>query len=178
LIEIGSGNSTKFARRSIDGSSLPTKIVSIDPNPRADVKEIADEWITRPFEASVDELTRRIQSGDFVFLDGSHRSFMNSDVTVFFLEILPRLPPGVTVGIHDIFLPHDYPAHWGPRYYNEQYLLATYLLGGGRQVEIVLPNYYVGEDAELGGLLREVVGAKLAASLPMTGSLFWLRTVA
>lgn len=177
LFEIGSGHSTKFARRSIDASSLPTRIVSIDPTPRADVEDVAHERIPRPFEDAVDELTRRIRPGDFLFLDGSHRSFMNSDVTVFFLEVLPRLPPGIVVAIHDIFLPHDYPAHWGDRYYNEQYVLAAYLLGGARKVEILLPNYYVGEDAELGALLREVAGAKLAASVPMTGSLFWLRTV-
>lgn len=45
---------------------------------------------------------------DVVFLDGSHRVFMNNDASVFFLDGLPRLPPGVLVGVHDIFLPEDY----------------------------------------------------------------------
>ena len=47
-----------------------------------------------------------------VFFDGSHRTFMNSDATVFFLEVLPTLPAGTLVGIHDIYLPDDYPADW------------------------------------------------------------------
>ncbi len=34
-------------------------------------------------------------------------------------------------GIHDIFLPNDYPTEWNNRFYSEQYLLMMYLLGGG-----------------------------------------------
>jgi hypothetical protein len=60
-------------------------------------------------------------------------------VTVFFLEVLPRLRPGVVVHIHDMFLPFDYPGVWKDRYYSEQYLLAVYLLAGGPHVEVVLP---------------------------------------
>ena len=32
--------------------------------------------------------------------------------------------------MHDILLPFDYPAEWADRFFNEQYLLASYLLGG------------------------------------------------
>jgi hypothetical protein len=41
--------------------------------------------------------------------------------------------------MHDIFLPWDYPEKWRQRFYNEQYLLLTYLLGGADGDEIVLP---------------------------------------
>lgn len=34
---------------------------------------------------------------------------MNSDVTVFFIDILPRLRSGVIGHVHDITLPYDYP---------------------------------------------------------------------
>jgi hypothetical protein len=178
LLEIGSGYSTKFARAAIDALALPTRILSIDPTPRSDVRDAAHEWINRPFEEMAGEIPGELEPGDFLFLDGSHRSFMNSDVTVFFLEVLPRLPAGVLVGIHDIFLPHDYPAAWSERYYNEQYLLAAYLLGGGRGTEVFFPNYYVALDPELKLLLRDVVGEKLAATIDLSGSLFWLRTTA
>ena len=66
-----------------------------------------------------------LSAGDMVFIDNSHRAFQNSDVTVFFTEVLPALPAGVAYGIHDIFLPDDYPAGWSDRFYNEQYLLAA-----------------------------------------------------
>jgi hypothetical protein len=51
----------------------------------------------------------RLQAGDVLFLDGLHRGFMNSDVTGFMLDVLPRLRPGVLVYVHDIPLPWDYP---------------------------------------------------------------------
>ena len=68
---------------------------------------------------------------------------MNSDATVFFLEILPRLPGGVLVGIHDVFLPYDYPRDYADRYYSEQYLLAAHLIAGNPALEPVLPGLTV-----------------------------------
>ena len=47
-----------------------------------------------------------------LFIDGSHISKTGSDVNHLFLRILPRLPPGVVVHIHDICLPFEYPRHW------------------------------------------------------------------
>ncbi len=78
-------------------------------------------------------LFRELQAGDVLFIDSSHRCFMNSDVTVLFLEVLPNLPPGVLVQVHDIFIPYDYPREWVERYYAEQYLLSCYLLLGVRE---------------------------------------------
>jgi hypothetical protein len=133
--EIGSGNSTKFARSAIRRRRLQTRITSIDPTPRANVAAIVDDIIVRPLEDVDVRLFDELGEGDMLFFDGSHRSFMNSDVTVFFLEILPRLRPGVLVGIHDICLPLDYPPAYAPHFYSEQYLLATYLLGGASRME-------------------------------------------
>lgn len=64
-----------------------------------------------------------------MFFDGSHRCFQNSDVTAFFLDVMPRLPSGILIGIHDILWPQDYPPGWKDRYYSEQYVLGAYLLG-------------------------------------------------
>src|ERR1035438_7582905 len=107
-IEVGSGFSTKVVRRAIRDMGLATRLVSIAPSPRAEIDRLCDEVIRQPLEACDLSLFDRLGSGDIFFMDGSHRSFMNSDVTVFFLEILPRLQPGVLVHIHDIFLPLDY----------------------------------------------------------------------
>ena len=49
------------------------------------------------------------EAGDVLSFDGSHILFMDSDVSVFFLDVLPRLKPGVLVHVHDIFWPVDYP---------------------------------------------------------------------
>jgi hypothetical protein len=82
-------------------------------------------------------------AGDVLFFDGSHRCLQNSDVTAFFLDVLPELPSGVIVGIHDIVLPNDYPSVWKDRYYSEQYILAAYLLGAQERVSISWAAGYV-----------------------------------
>jgi hypothetical protein len=71
---------------------------------------------------------------------------MNSDVTVFMLDVLPRIPAGVLVGIHDIFLPYDYFDTWADRGYNEQYLLACYLLANPHYFELELANYWISSE--------------------------------
>ena len=50
----------------------------------------------------------------------SHILMPGSDVDLLLNRVLPRLPSGVLVHIHDIFLPFDYPPIWGWRAYNEQ----------------------------------------------------------
>lgn len=144
-LEVGSGNSTKFARRAISDHKLKSKIISIDPCPRAEVDAICDQVVRSPLENAEHAIFRALKPGDMVFIDCSHRSFANSDVTVFFTEILPFIPQGVHWGIHDIFIPFDYPDTWNideRRWYNEQYLLMTYLLGNHLD-EVLFPAHYV-----------------------------------
>jgi hypothetical protein len=128
-VEVGSGNSTKFARRAIRDHGLQTRITSIDPFPRAEIDSICDRVIREPVEHVALDTFDMLQPGDILFIDSSHRTFMNSDVTALSLDVLPRLPAGVIVEVHDITLPGDYPPQWTGRYYSEQYLLAAYLLG-------------------------------------------------
>jgi len=152
-IEIGSGNTTKFARKTIDYYQLKTRITSIDPQPRARIDELCDSVIRERLEDTELKMFTDLQAGDMVFMDGSHLSLMNSDTTVFFLDILPNLPPGVVVGIHDIFWPDDYPPGWVGRYYSEQYLLAAYLLAEGSSFDVILANNFIAQDEELSGVL-------------------------
>jgi len=107
--EIGSGMTTLFARQAILDSSYNTKIISIDPEPRQYVDDLCDQVIRQPLETIDPEWFDQLERGDILFIDGSHRSFMNSDVTVFFVDILARIKPGVIIHIHDITLPYDYP---------------------------------------------------------------------
>ena len=175
-LEIGSGYSTRFARRAIDDGKLRTKIVSIDPQPRADIDAICDRVIRSPLEAVDLAIFDQLQAGDLLFIDSSHRCFMNSDVTVLFLEVLPNLPPGVLVQIHDIFLPYDYPREWAERYYAEQYVLSAFLLARFAKLVIELPNYFVANDAALSAILRPLWSELGMANDETHGFAFWLRT--
>ncbi|MGF1476011.1 MAG: class I SAM-dependent methyltransferase [Geminicoccaceae bacterium] len=145
-LEIGSGVTTAFAHRSIRDHGLDTKIVSIDPEPRAEIDNICDEVVRHGLETCDLTLFDRLQVGDILFLDGSHRVFMNSDVTVFMLEVLPRLKPGVLVHIHDISLPWDYPDMFVSWYWSEQYILAAYIIGAADRLRPVFPTAWVCRD--------------------------------
>lgn len=175
FIEIGSGMSTKFARQAVNAYQLGTRIVSIDPEPRNAIDRICDKVVRAPLEKCPPQLFDELESGDILFLDSSHRSFQNSDVTVFFLEILPRLKPGVVVHIHDIYLPFDYPAGHLARLWNEQYLLATALLFGGQSFEVLMPCWYVSQNTALGSLADSLLRQGPLKDLGLHGASFWLR---
>ena len=152
VLEIGSGNSTKFLRHLIGALELKARIVSVDPFPRAECDALCDTAIREPLETVDLALFDGLEPGDVVFFDGSHRCFMNSDVTTFFLDVLPRIPGGVAIGIHDVFLPDDYPEEWAERYYSEQYVLAAWLLGAEGRYRVTLPAYWVSRNRERWGL--------------------------
>ena len=50
-----------------------------------------------------------LEAGDILFIDSSHVVAIGSDVIYLYLEVLPRLAPGVVVHAHDIFMPFNYP---------------------------------------------------------------------
>lgn len=154
-LEVGSGNSTKFARRAQQDLGLSTKILSIDPHPRAEIDALCDGVVRQPLEDVGAVHFDQLEAGDILFIDNSHRVFQNSDVTVFFLEVLPRLKSGVIVHIHDIFLPFDYPRSWVDRHYSEQYLLAAFFLADYRRIDVLLPNAYAGVHPVLSKLIRD-----------------------
>lgn len=173
-VEIGSGNSTKFVRRSISDNALPTRITSIDPSPRATIDALCDEVHRFPLENVDLSVFDGLEAGDIVVLDGSHRCFQNSDVTVFFLEVLPRLPSGVLIYIDDIYLPYDYPPEWAHLHYSEQYVLGALLLGdGGRRYKVVLPNIFVERDPELAEKEQQLW--KRIGHPGVSGNGFWLQ---
>ena len=155
-MEIGSGNSTKFARKAINDFDLETKITSIDPHPRVEIDSICDKVI----RSRLEDLDLRqfdiLSSGDILFIDGSHRCFTNSDVTVVFLEILPALKSGILIYIDDIAIPNDYPPEWSNRFYSEQYLLSVLLLSETKRYEIILPCSFIYDDAELSEIERHL----------------------
>lgn len=180
-LEIGSGNSTTFARHAIRAAKLETRLVSIDPSPRREIDQLCDRSVRVPLERAPASEFAALQPGDILFFDGSHRTFTNSDVTVFFLEILPTLPAGVLVHVHDIFWPEDYPASWGKWYYSEQYLLGAYLLAGTAFGRVEFPSFFAARDRELGVTVRALldrIGAPhhYPGSPDLPGTSFWFTT--
>ncbi len=130
IIEIGSGHSTRFMMQAVLDENLPTQITAIDPAPRADISKLPIT-IHNDIVQNVDpEIFSKLRAGDILFIDSSHIAMPGTDVDYLFLNILPSLPKGVIIHIHDIFLPHDYPLNWEWRGYNEQQAVAPLLSGG------------------------------------------------
>jgi hypothetical protein len=175
-IEVGSGNSTLFVNRARRDGALETEITSIDPDPRREVDDICDRVIRAPFETVGLDLFAGLAPGDIVFFDCSHRVFMNSDVTAFFLDVLPELPPGILVGLHDIYLPDDYQSEHYRRWWSEQYMLAALLLGEPDWLRPMLPCWYVSTHEELGDRARALLPAAHYSRENPNGLIFWTQT--
>ena len=158
MIEVGVGNSTKMARKAINDFSLGTKIISIDPTPRADIHGFTDVHL----QQSVTDVDLKcfdvLKSGDILFIDGSHVSHCGTDVPHFALNILPRLRPGVYVHIHDIFLPWEYHEDFRIRHYNEQHVFGA-LITCENCWETVFPVHYM----------------QRKGAIPFGGGALWIR---
>lgn len=83
-VEVGSGNSTKVAYKAKIEHKLTTEIVSIDPHPRAEIDQLADIVIRKPFEDIDYNEILALEANDILFIDNSHRILPNSDSMVFF----------------------------------------------------------------------------------------------
>ncbi len=174
-IEIGSGNSTKVAYKAKKELGLSTKIISIDPMPRAEIDSLSDEVHRKPFENLGFDIVDQLEENDILFVDNSHRILPNSDSMVFYMEILPRLKKGVIVHIHDIYLPYDYPQFMCDRAYSEQYGLAMYLLANPKKYKTIFPNYFVSEDKELSSILSPIWDGDSMKNVERHGGSFWIR---
>lgn len=139
IVEVGSGWSTLCslgALRRNEKNGSPGRIEAIEPFPYDFVREagehpLVDLRITALQDVPLETFTT-LEPGDILFIDSSHVLRTGSDVQYEFLEVLPRVPPGVLVHVHDIFLPYEYPREWlvdEHRFWNEQYLLQAFLVG-------------------------------------------------
>lgn len=136
VLEIGTGHSTRVLaaalRKNRERDQCNGKLVSVDPHPDRflDGREGTVTQIPKAIQDMDLELINQLESGDILFIDSSHVVAVGSDVVCEYLEILPRLKPGVIVQFHDIFLPSDYPRDavlqrlW---FWSEQYLLYAFL---------------------------------------------------
>ncbi len=176
-IEIGSGNSTKVARKSIRENKLTTKITSVDPFPRAHIDHLADVVIRKPVE-SLDNyrfIIDELEENDILFIDNSHRCLPNSDVTVCFLDLLPYLKKGVVVHIHDIYLPYDYPQFMCDRFYSEQYVLAAFVLAHPQKYNPIFPGMFISEDKTLSQIIQPIWEHSQTQHVEKHGGSFWLQ---
>ena len=142
IVEIGSGHSTRVMHQALADAQTGGGIHSIDPMPRRDIERLCSHITRATISSAPARVWEELESGDILFLDGSHVCMPGTDVDFVFSHVLPGLRPGVLVHVHDIFLPTGYPDAWRWRAYNEQALVAALLAGGGR-FRVVMANAFV-----------------------------------
>lgn len=159
VIEVGSGHSTRMLAKALGGMG---EILAIDPAPRADIAGLPGvQVVTSTVQTAPATLFDRLGPGDVLFMDSSHILMPGSDVDLLLNRVLPRLPRGVLVHIHDIFLPFEYPAAWGWRAYNEQQGVLPLLATGAYAP--VFSSVWVSRR------LAASLAQSVVASLPMPG---------
>lgn len=129
IVEVGSGHSTRVMARAIADGGLATILTAVDPQPRATLDGLPVRWAAGAVPGVGVAPFAGLAAGDILFIDSSHLLMPGTDVDFLFNRVLPDLPAGVLVHIHDVFLPDDYPAAWAWRGYNEQLAVAPLLTG-------------------------------------------------
>ncbi|MDT0202580.1 class I SAM-dependent methyltransferase [Nocardioides sp. AE5] len=138
-LEVGSGLSTYYA--SLAGAQnatagSPLSITCVEPYPFGALRTLPDFTLVEGFVQDVPvSRFEDLEAGDVLFIDSSHALKIDSDVAYLFLEVLPRVKPGVFVHIHDVHFPFNgpFPAdtwlfgeRW-PVYWNEAMVVQTFL---------------------------------------------------
>lgn len=149
FFEIGSGISTWYITEALkknEAEGFPCHLVAIDPYARKSVHELHGiEVIDEPVQDLDVDYFRQLGEGDVLFIDSTHVVKLDGDVPHLYLEVLPRLNPGVWAHSHDIHFPYNVPypaeeyvfkAKW-PRFWTEAMLLQAFL-SGNSQYEIAL----------------------------------------
>ena len=165
-MEIGGGfSSLILGEAAADNNSSP--LICIEPFPQEFLKRDfpgLHSLIEKRVEDVELEFFSQLSSGDILFIDSSHTVKIGGDVNYLFLEVLPRLKPGVIVHVHDIFFPFDYRRDWVMeefRFWTEQYLLQAFLTFNS-EFEVLMSsgylNHYYKEDLKA-SFPRLAVGA-------------------
>ena len=152
-----------------------TRVTCIEPFPQrlfGLLRESDHERLSihsKPVQDVPLDVYKQLSPGDILFIDSTHVVKAGSDVNWLFLYVLPQLPTGVVVHVHDIFWPFEYPGSWlaEHRDWTEDYLLRAFLIGNTGW-EIMLFSSW------LWRCHPELVPARLAGQEP--GSI-WLRRV-
>lgn len=182
VIEIGSGFSSRIiaaalARNAAEGA--PADYTIIDPEPSQTVASLPGlgRLVAERVELTEPERFEALGPDDLLFIDSGHVVKIGADVNFLFLDVLPRLGPGVVVHVHDICLPFEYPEVYCTNpsfrvFWTEAYLLQAFLAHNAR-FEVLLGMAWLMND-HLDAFREAFPRWDPALSPAMSGS-FWMR---
>jgi hypothetical protein len=174
IIEVGSGFSSLVLAQAAT-KNKNSALICIDPFPGQLLRKGSIPALRSLIETKVQDLDveffSQLDSGDILFIDSSHTVKIGGDVNYLFLEVLPRLKPGVIVHVHDIFFPFEYRRRWVLdefRFWTEQYLLQAFLTFNS-EFEVLLANYHLSSHH------KEHLQAAFPDLPRWIGGSFWMR---
>jgi hypothetical protein len=173
IIEVGGGYSTLLLAQAARENGS-TSLLTVEPYPEDFLIESV-RGLSSVIQKKIEDLDlsyfTRLEAGDCLFIDSSHVVRIGGDVNFLFLEVLPRLQPGVVIHVHDIFLPFEYPRDWvieQRRFWTEQYLLQAFLAFNS-DFEVLISSGYLSANH------LEELKAIFPLCGPWRGGSFWMR---
>jgi hypothetical protein len=157
FIEIGSGMSSMVISKALQinksDDDTPCNYIIVDPYPSDDIKSGIlhfEELVEKRVELLNPKVFSRLHKNDILFIDSGHCVRIGGDVNFLYLEVLPRLKPGVIVHIHDIGLPYEYSKTYTVsesfrQFWTEQYLLQSFL-SFNKQFDIMMAMNFLMVD--------------------------------
>jgi len=136
VIEVGGGNTTMIAAKAVaknESEQHPCELITVEPYAWEIHRKGIPGWsrlIEKPVQEVDLSLFKSLNENDILFIDTSHIVKIGSDVTYYFMNLLPHIKPGVIIHFHDIFLPEQYPQDWVMKrhlFFTEQYILRAFL---------------------------------------------------
>ena len=92
------------------------KITCIDPYPFEGLHMIPEIDVIDKEVQDIDvAFFQELDARDVLFIDSTHVVKLDGDVPYLYLEVLPRLKPGVFIHIHDVHFPYNIP--YPPQFY-------------------------------------------------------------
>jgi hypothetical protein len=174
VVEIGAGSSSLLIHAALKLNELEGKFgehIIIEPYENPWLEKLGSTVIRERVEEVDFSLFKSLAEGDILFIDSSHVVRAQNDCVFEYTELLPSLPSGVVVHIHDIFTPYDYPEEWlnkGIKLWAEQYLVEALLLNGDHW-EVLAPLNWLSQEH---GLFKELCPYFSTGRMP--GSM-WIR---
>lgn len=175
ILEVGSGFSTLLAAQALQRNGPEGhagQITAIEPYPNATLRAGfagLETLIVEPVQNVALECFEALDANDILFIDSSHVTRLGGDVNFLFLEVLPRLKPGVVVHVHDIFLPYEYPRDWvftRRWFFSEQYLLQAFL-SFNHAFRVLLAGHYLSRQHY--AALESAFGARVSGQIHIDG---------
>ncbi len=184
LVEIGSGMSSRVMSRAMLMNQQDTgkadEYVIVDPYAGEVVQQGlpgVTELVAERVELLPVSFFEDLGEGDILFIDSGHCVRTGGDVNFLFLEVLPRLAPGVAVHIHDIPLPYEYSQALSANpsfrmFWTESYLLQAFLCFNNEFEVLLAANYLMFEHSDAFARAFEHYDPQVHKTI--SGS-FWIR---